>query len=187
MNKAEASRRPASQERSIAVLKKLRFGASAALVMLAAQSGSAADMAGRMGGITAGEVLALLDGGRRQVRDRSEEVDGPEYERPYGDRARHSLRTEEAPAARRQHWAWQDTERNPFRERGAAGRDGAGAAPAAPASRTPTTGGFACEGKRYCREMTSCAEARFYLSRCGVSRLDRDGDGDGVPCETICR
>ena len=29
------------------------------------------------------------------------------------------------------------------------------------------------------------AEARFYLTQCGLARLD--GDGDGVPCETICR
>lgn len=42
-----------------------------------------------------------------------------------------------------------------------------------------------CESKRYCREMVSCEEARFYLESCGLSRLD--GDQDGVPCETICR
>lgn len=42
-----------------------------------------------------------------------------------------------------------------------------------------------CGSKRYCREMTSCAEAKHYLNVCGVSRLDRDGDG--VPCESICR
>ena len=39
--------------------------------------------------------------------------------------------------------------------------------------------------KRYCREMDSCKEAKFYLRHCGLSRLD--GDGDGVPCEKICR
>lgn len=44
--------------------------------------------------------------------------------------------------------------------------------------------GFTCEGKRYCREMTSCEEAQFYLNQCSVGRLD--GDGDGVPCESIC-
>lgn len=43
---------------------------------------------------------------------------------------------------------------------------------------------FSCEGKRFCREMNSCAEARFYLTQCGVSRLDRDGDGK--PCESLC-
>jgi len=45
--------------------------------------------------------------------------------------------------------------------------------------------GQACGTKRYCREMTSCAEARHYLNVCGVSSLD--GDRDGVPCENICR
>ena len=44
---------------------------------------------------------------------------------------------------------------------------------------------FTCSAKRYCREMTSCEEVRFYLERCGLSRLD--GDGDGVPCEALCR
>jgi len=43
---------------------------------------------------------------------------------------------------------------------------------------------FAC-GKTYCREMTSCEEARYHLRECGLTRLD--GDGDGVPCEAICR
>ena len=33
--------------------------------------------------------------------------------------------------------------------------------------------------------MKSCAEAKFYLTQCGVTRLDRDKDG--IPCETICR
>lgn len=32
--------------------------------------------------------------------------------------------------------------------------------------------------------MTSCAEARFYLNECGLSRLD--GDQDGTPCEALC-
>jgi endonuclease YncB( thermonuclease family) len=45
--------------------------------------------------------------------------------------------------------------------------------------------GFTCAGKRTCREMNSCEEARFYLEQCGLSRLD--ADHDGVPCETICR
>ena len=42
-----------------------------------------------------------------------------------------------------------------------------------------------CGNKRYCKEMTSCEEAKFYLSQCGLSRLD--GDGDGVPCEKLCK
>jgi hypothetical protein len=41
-----------------------------------------------------------------------------------------------------------------------------------------------CGSKRTCGEMDSCPEANFYLDECGISRLD--GDGDGVPCESIC-
>ena len=44
---------------------------------------------------------------------------------------------------------------------------------------------FTCGSKRYCREMTSCDEAMFYLRECGLTWLD--GDSDGVPCEAICR
>jgi hypothetical protein len=44
---------------------------------------------------------------------------------------------------------------------------------------------FTCGTKTYCREMGSCEEARFYLSSCELTRLD--GDGDGIPCEAICR
>lgn len=51
----------------------------------------------------------------------------------------------------------------------------------------PTVAGtpFSCR-KRYCREMTSCAEARFHLENCGVRSID--GDNDGIPCEypSVC-
>lgn len=43
---------------------------------------------------------------------------------------------------------------------------------------------FQCEGKRTCKQMNSCEEARFYLTQCGVKSLDRDKDG--IPCESIC-
>lgn len=40
--------------------------------------------------------------------------------------------------------------------------------------------------KRYCKHMTSCKEAMFYLQKCGRTRMD--GDNDGVPCEsTLCK
>ncbi len=55
--------------------------------------------------------------------------------------------------------------------------------------RTSTTNvaatNFQCGSKRYCKEMTSCEEAKYYLLKCGLSKLD--GDKDGVPCESICR
>lgn len=43
---------------------------------------------------------------------------------------------------------------------------------------------FTCGTKRRCSEMTSCAEARFHLTQCGLAL---DGDRDGIPCEKICR
>lgn len=61
------------------------------------------------------------------------------------------------------------------------------ATPSNPPSRLnePAGGARACGSKRYCTQMTSCDEAMFYFLKCGVTRLD--GDGDGVPCEKLCR
>ena len=42
-----------------------------------------------------------------------------------------------------------------------------------------------CQGKRTCKQMESCEEAKFYLASCGVKSLD--GDHDGVPCNALCR
>ncbi|QZA82263.1 thermonuclease family protein [Deefgea piscis] len=42
-----------------------------------------------------------------------------------------------------------------------------------------------CGSKRYCKEMASCDEAKFYLQQCGVRTID--GDGDGIPCDKLCR
>jgi cold shock CspA family protein len=54
--------------------------------------------------------------------------------------------------------------------------------------RAPETGaaieehGFKCSPeKNSCSRMTSCAEARFHMYRCGVQGMD--GDNDGIPCE----
>jgi deoxyribonuclease-1 len=44
---------------------------------------------------------------------------------------------------------------------------------------------FTCDAKTTCGQMSSCDEARFYLTQCGLTRLD--GDGDGVPCASLCR
>jgi hypothetical protein len=45
--------------------------------------------------------------------------------------------------------------------------------------------GGACGTKTLCRQMLTCEEAMHYLNDCGLTRLDRDGDG--MPCESICR
>ena len=42
-----------------------------------------------------------------------------------------------------------------------------------------------CGAKRNCGQMTSCEEALAHLQQCGLRRLDRDGDG--IPCEQLCR
>jgi len=63
----------------------------------------------------------------------------------------------------------------------------AGAAPAAAAIAPPmplraqTTVSFRCDGRKYCSEMTSCAEATFFLKNCPDPRMD--GNHDGIPCE----
>ncbi|MBF0279117.1 MAG: excalibur calcium-binding domain-containing protein [SAR324 cluster bacterium] len=44
---------------------------------------------------------------------------------------------------------------------------------------------FSCGSKKYCREMDSCAEAKFSLTQCDRKRLD--SDKDGIPCESICQ
>lgn len=40
---------------------------------------------------------------------------------------------------------------------------------------------FRCDGRRYCSEMTSRAEADFFLQNCPDTAMD--GDSDGIPCE----
>jgi len=44
--------------------------------------------------------------------------------------------------------------------------------------------GYSCGSKKYCSEMSSCEEARHYLTQCGIKTLD--GNADGVPCEKLC-
>jgi endonuclease YncB( thermonuclease family) len=96
----------------------------------------------------------------------------------------------EAKAAKRGLWGLPETERCPPWDwrKNACPTPAAAPAPTSPAvsaPTAPTSGGFTCAGKRYCREMTSCEEAKFYLNTCGVRSLD--GNHDGVPCETLCR
>ena len=41
-----------------------------------------------------------------------------------------------------------------------------------------------CGQKRHCSQMSSCDEAHFYLTHCGVKSLDRNKNG--MPCEELC-
>lgn len=40
---------------------------------------------------------------------------------------------------------------------------------------------FQCDGRLYCQQMTSCAEAKYFLKNCPGVKMD--GDNDGIPCE----
>jgi hypothetical protein len=51
----------------------------------------------------------------------------------------------------------------------------------APLARTPTAAAFTCDGRTYCSQMTSCAEATYFLKNCPGVKMD--GNNDGVPCE----
>ena len=54
---------------------------------------------------------------------------------------------------------------------------------AVPLSATPNSAGatFRCDGRIYCSQMTSCAEATYFLSNCPGTKMDVNNDG--VPCE----
>ncbi len=101
--------------------------------------------------------------------------------------------------------AWPEAEQVPPWEWRHAARDqrqdaqaGEGEPPAAVPPKRPTSfsqfgesegasaaGSFSCTPLKACRQMASCAEAKYQLQHCGNGRID--GDHDGVPCEAICR
>jgi len=60
-------------------------------------------------------------------------------------------------------------------------------ATAAESSDSPVSVSFHCDGRTHCSQMTSCAEAEFFLNNCPNVKMDGDrngrGRGDGVPCE----
>jgi hypothetical protein len=41
---------------------------------------------------------------------------------------------------------------------------------------------FKCDGRTRCPQMTSCAEATYFIQHCPNTTMD--GDDDGVPCES---
>jgi len=43
---------------------------------------------------------------------------------------------------------------------------------------------YSCGVPKTCKQMRSCGEAVFHLRQCGDRK--RDGDGDGIPCESLC-
>ena len=112
------------------------------------------------------------------------------YQQYVKDQSLYALETE-AKAAQRGLWSLPEAERTPPWEWRHLGHGRSSAPPPAAATTAPVapaaahSAGHTCGAKRYCHQMTSCEEAGFYLTQCGVKSLD--GDGDGVPCETRCR
>ncbi|MFL6710771.1 MAG: excalibur calcium-binding domain-containing protein [Massilia sp.] len=57
----------------------------------------------------------------------------------------------------------------------------ADAAPRLPLSAPAAETSFSCDGRKYCSQMRSCAEATYFLRNCPDTKMD--GDHDGIPCE----
>ena len=46
---------------------------------------------------------------------------------------------------------------------------------------SPSAVNFSCDGRTHCSQMSSCAEATYFLKNCPGVKMD--GNNDGVPCE----
>jgi hypothetical protein len=42
---------------------------------------------------------------------------------------------------------------------------------------------YKCDGRKYCSQMTSCEEAKYFLNNCPGVNMDNYGEGNGIPCE----
>lgn len=52
---------------------------------------------------------------------------------------------------------------------------------ASPGTAAPSAAASRCDGRTRCPQMTSCAEATYFLQQCPDTAMD--GDGDGIPYE----
>jgi predicted negative regulator of RcsB-dependent stress response len=50
---------------------------------------------------------------------------------------------------------------------------------------TQPTQNFSCDGREYCSQMRSKAEAEYFVRNCPNTKMD--GDHDGEPCESDTR
>ena len=59
------------------------------------------------------------------------------------------------------------------------------AQPAAASTRAATApatqAAFRCDGRTHCSQMTSCAEAKWFINNCPGTKMD--GNNDGIPCQ----
>ena len=45
----------------------------------------------------------------------------------------------------------------------------------------PAALSFSYDGRKHCSQMTSCAEATYFIQHCPNTKMD--GNNDGIPCE----
>ena len=45
----------------------------------------------------------------------------------------------------------------------------------------PVAASFSCDSRKHCSQMTSCAEAIYFIQHCPNTKMD--GNNDGIPCE----
>ena len=173
---------------------------------------SAETLAGWVVGVADGDTLTVRVEGNRQVKIRLAGIDAPERNQPFSAQSRealvalaldHEVRVMVLAVDRYGRTVGRVLVKQPggnFTEmdvnrelvaRGLAvvyrqyGQDSELVAVEAEAQRE-RRGVWAGECVKWsCGQMASCDEARDYLTRCGVLRLD--GDKDGTPCEALCR
>jgi endonuclease YncB( thermonuclease family) len=142
-----------------------------------------------------GRAVAVLTSGKTNINAEMVKRGGAWAYRRYLSDQRYIRWEEQARQAGRGLWGLQaDQIMAPWDWRAArrgAGRTARPAMTALPSSSVGLRPGslgavsFQCGAKRVCRQMSSCEEALYHLKTCGVRTLD--GDGDGVPCEQLCR
>lgn len=217
---------------------------SSVLLLAMATTAYAADVTCKVVAISDGDTFTCLTDARQQIKIRMAEIDAPEKDQPYGQKAKNSLSDlafgklarldvqetdrygrsvarvyvgstdvntelvkqgavwvyrqynrdkslipleDQAKATKRGLWALPEDQRIPPWDWRKARRNQATGEPKKPTSppQTSNASAFSCSVRKTCGQMTSCAEARYHLTECGNTRLDRDGDG--VPCESLCR
>ncbi|WP_349616471.1 thermonuclease family protein [Azotobacter salinestris] len=135
-----------------------------------------------------GRSVAWAHTGTRDINAEMVSQGGAWVRRPHDADRRLALLESQAEADKRGLWALAEAERVPPWEWRALGWNEHPAphtvSPGALA-KGPAASGLRCDGKRFCKEMNSCDEAKFYVENCGPRSLD--GDRDGVPCESLCK
>ena len=148
-------------------------GALVALLYLLAAAAPASEsspvLVGRVTRVVDGDTIEVkLDSG--PIRVRLHAIDAPEEAQPYGKEATAMAAPGACVAAIGQAYPGSST---PQTIVAATSKDVG----------DPTS--FHCDGRIRCADMTSCGEAEFFLKHCPEVKMD--GDGDGIPCEKLCR